>query len=67
MRLTVARLKGAALHPPHNGQMLSEGVALGAIQIPPQGQPIILFVDAQTTGGYPVIASVISADRRAAS
>ena len=56
------RLKGAALHPPHDGQMLSEGVALGAIQIPPQGQPIILFVDAQTTGGYPVIASVISAD-----
>jgi antagonist of KipI len=56
------RLKGAPLHPPHNGQMLSEGVALGAIQIPGAGQPIILFVDAQTTGGYPVIASVISAD-----
>ena len=56
------RLKGVSLHPPHDGQMLSEGVALGAIQIPPAGQPIILFVDAQTTGGYPVIASVISAD-----
>ena len=56
------RLKGALLHPPHNGQMLSEGVALGALQIPPAGEPIILFVDAQTTGGYPVIGSVISAD-----
>ena len=56
------RLKGAALRPPHGGQMLSEGVALGAIQIPPAGEPIILFVDAQTTGGYPVVASVISAD-----
>ena len=56
------RLKGVPLLPPHNGQMLSEGVALGAIQIPPAGEPIILFVDAQTTGGYPVIGSVISAD-----
>jgi biotin-dependent carboxylase-like uncharacterized protein len=56
------RLSGPPLHPPHEGQMLSEGVALGAIQVPPGGDPIILFVDAQTTGGYPVIASVISAD-----
>ena len=56
------RLKGAPLHPPHNGQMLSEGVALGALQVPPAGEPIILFADAQTTGGYPVIASIISAD-----
>lgn len=56
------RLGGPALCPPHDGQMLSEGVALGAIQVPPSGEPIILFVDAQTTGGYPVIASVISAD-----
>jgi antagonist of KipI len=56
------RLSGPPLHPPHDGQMLSEGVALGAIQIPPSGEPIILFVDAQTTGGYPVIASVITAD-----
>ena len=56
------RLAGPALNPPHGGQMLSEGVALGAIQVPSSGEPIILFVDAQTTGGYPVIASVISAD-----
>lgn len=57
------RLKsGVPLYPPHEGQMLSEGVALGAVQVPPLGEPIILFVDSQTTGGYPVIASVISAD-----
>ena len=42
--------------------MISEGVALGAIQIPESGQPIILFVEQQTTGGYPKIANVISAD-----
>src|SRR4029077_7172872 len=44
------------------GEMISEGVALGAIQVPEGGQPIILFVEQQTTGGYPKIASVISAD-----
>jgi allophanate hydrolase subunit 2 len=37
-------------------------VALGAIQVPPDGQPIILFVEHQTTGGYPKPANVISAD-----
>jgi antagonist of KipI len=42
--------------------MLTEGVALGAVQIPPDGQPIILFVEHQTTGGYPKPANVISAD-----
>jgi antagonist of KipI len=42
--------------------MISEGVPLGAIQAPPDGQPIILFVEHQTTGGYPKPANVISAD-----
>jgi len=42
--------------------MISEGVALGAVQVPEGGQPIILFVEQQTTGGYPKIANVISAD-----
>ncbi|HEY1340100.1 MAG TPA: biotin-dependent carboxyltransferase family protein [Bryobacteraceae bacterium] len=55
------RLRGTALPSPPGG-MLSEGVALGAIQIPPDGQPIILFVEHQTTGGYPKPANVISAD-----
>ncbi len=42
--------------------MVTEGVALGAIQVPAGGQPIILSVEQQTTGGYPKIANVISAD-----
>ena len=45
-----------------SGEMISEGVALGAVQVPEGGQPIILFVEQQTTGGYPKIANVISAD-----
>jgi antagonist of KipI len=44
------------------GEMISEGVSLGAIQIAAGGQPIILFVEQQTTGGYAKIANVISAD-----
>ncbi len=55
------RLKGAPLAA-HAGQMVSEGVPLGAVQAPPDGQPIILFVEHQTTGGYPKPATVISAD-----
>jgi antagonist of KipI len=55
------RLRGPALDR-HSGHMLTEGVPLGAIQVPPDGQPIILFVEHQTTGGYPKIANVISAD-----
>lgn len=44
------------------GEMISEGVSLGAIQVPESGMPIILFVEQQTTGGYPKIVNVISAD-----
>jgi antagonist of KipI len=43
-------------------ELISEGVALGAVQIPESGQPIILFVEQQTAGGYPKIANVISTD-----
>jgi KipI family sensor histidine kinase inhibitor len=55
------RLHGTALAAPGGG-MISEGVALGAIQVPPDGQPIILFVEHQTSGGYPKPANVIAAD-----
>jgi antagonist of KipI len=44
------------------GEMISEGVSLGAVQVPKGGSPIILFVEQQTTGGYAKIANVISAD-----
>jgi biotin-dependent carboxylase-like uncharacterized protein len=56
------RLDGAAVPARGGAEMISEGVALGAVQIPEGGQPIILFVEQQTTGGYPKIANVISAD-----
>ncbi len=57
------RLRGAAIPSPAGG-MLTEGTPLGAVQVPPDGQPIILFVEHQTTGGYPKPANVISADFR---
>jgi biotin-dependent carboxylase-like uncharacterized protein len=57
------RLRGPAIPSPP-GHMLTEGVPLGAVQVPPDGQPIVLFVEHQTTGGYPKPASVISADFR---
>jgi len=57
------RLRGQAIASAA-GQMLTEGAPLGAVQVPPDGQPIILFVEHQTTGGYPKPANVISADFR---
>jgi antagonist of KipI len=56
------RLEGPPIPLDASREMLSEGVSLGAIQVPPSGQPIILFVEQQTTGGYPKVANVISAD-----
>ncbi|MSV30117.1 MAG: biotin-dependent carboxyltransferase [Bryobacterales bacterium] len=56
------RLEGPCVEHRERGRLLTEGAALGAIQVPPDGQPIILFVEHQTTGGYPKIANVIAAD-----
>lgn len=56
------RLKGDAVTQREQAQLLTDGIPLGAIQVPPDGQPIILFVDQQTAGGYPKIASAIAAD-----
>jgi antagonist of KipI len=56
------RLDGTPLPEGAHGEMISEGVSLGAIQIAAGGLPIILFVEQQTTGGYAKIANVISAD-----
>ncbi len=56
------RLEGCATPCANSAHMITEGVSTGALQIPPGGQPIILFVDQQTTGGYPKIANVIAAD-----
>ncbi|MDN3611595.1 biotin-dependent carboxyltransferase family protein [Vibrio ostreicida] len=52
--------KGTVPPPPH--EYLSEGIALGAIQVPPNGQPIILLNDRQTIGGYPKIGCVARID-----
>jgi antagonist of KipI len=56
------RLEGDAILADRRSELITEGVSLGAIQVPADGQPIILFVDQQTTGGYPKIANVASAD-----
>jgi antagonist of KipI len=56
------RLEGTPLPIDSHGEMITEGVSLGALQITPAGLPIILFVEQQTTGGYAKIANVISAD-----
>jgi antagonist of KipI len=56
------RLQGTPIDGQVSGHTISEGVSLGAIQVPAGGQPIILFVEQQTAGGYPKIANVISAD-----
>ena len=56
------RLEGTALDGSPAREMITEGVSLGAVQVTPSGQPIILFVEQQTTGGYPKIANIIAAD-----
>ncbi len=56
------RLKGPEIV--HQGAtgIISDGIPLGAVQIPPDRQPIVMMADRQTIGGYPKIATVISSD-----
>lgn len=56
------RLGGALLESSGATEMLSDATPLGSLQVPASGQPILLMADRQTTGGYPKIATVISAD-----
>jgi biotin-dependent carboxylase-like uncharacterized protein len=56
------RLDGPRLGQVGSRELLTEGVCWGAIQAPSGGQPIVLLVEHQTTGGYPKIANVIAAD-----
>ncbi|PWU60586.1 allophanate hydrolase [Micromonospora globispora] len=53
-----ARLAGAALPRAVTGELPSEGLVLGAVQVPADGQPLIFLADHPTTGGYPVIGVV---------
>ncbi|GIM28036.1 KipI antagonist [Clostridium polyendosporum] len=56
------RLKGSTLELSQPLEMISEAVSFGTIQVPPDGNPIVLLADRQTTGGYPKIAQVASVD-----
>ena len=56
------RLEGIAMKNIVNTNIRSEGITKGAIQVPADGQPIILLTDYPTIGGYPKIANIISAD-----
>ncbi|HXW63898.1 MAG TPA: biotin-dependent carboxyltransferase family protein [Burkholderiaceae bacterium] len=56
------RLEGPRLALREPLEMISEAVAFGTVQVPPDGNPIVLMADRQTTGGYPKIASVASVD-----
>jgi antagonist of KipI len=56
------RLEGRPLAHVDRADILSDATAIGSIQVPASGQPILLMADRQTTGGYPKIATVIGAD-----
>lgn len=56
------RLEGAALAHARQTEMISDATPMGALQVPPSGQPILLMADRQTAGGYPMIVTVITAD-----
>lgn len=56
------RFDGPALTLTKKFELLSEAVTFGTVQIPPSGKPIILMADRQTTGGYPKMVQVITAD-----
>jgi len=56
------RLEGPPLVQPDRSDILSDATPIGSLQVPPSGQPIMLMADRQTTGGYPKIGTVISAD-----
>ncbi len=56
------RLKGPAITHARGHDIVSDGIPLGGVQVPGEGQPIVLLVDRQTTGGYTKIATVIGVD-----
>lgn len=56
------RLDGPFIAPKETSDIISDGIAYGAVQVPSHGKPIVLLSDRQTTGGYAKIATVITAD-----
>jgi len=57
-----SRLQGPVLAHKFGADIISDATPLGALQVPASGQPVLLMADRQTTGGYPKIATVITAD-----
>lgn len=57
-----ARLDGPMLARAHAGELVSQAVVAGSVQVPPDGRPVVLLAERQTIGGYPQIAHIISAD-----
>jgi antagonist of KipI len=56
------RLEGPPLIHKRKTELISEGMTMGAIQIPSNGQPIVMMADSPTAGGYPKVGAVTSAD-----
>lgn len=56
------RLDGTVIKHKKDGNIISDGISLGAVQVPSEGKPIIMLADRQTTGGYTKIANVITVD-----
>ncbi|MEU6406476.1 biotin-dependent carboxyltransferase family protein [Streptomyces sp. NPDC046985] len=61
------RIEGPALARAREGELPSEGMVLGAVQVPPDGGPVVFLADHPTTGGYPVIGVVRARDLPAAA
>jgi biotin-dependent carboxylase-like uncharacterized protein len=59
---TGVRLDGPALPRARTGELASEGVVPGAVQVPPDGRPVVFLANCPTTGGYPVVGVVREAD-----
>jgi antagonist of KipI len=57
-----ARLRGPRIEHARGHDIISDGIALGSVQVPGDGQPIVLLVDRQSTGGYTKLATVFSCD-----
>ena len=56
------RMEGPVIEHKNGGDIISDGIAFGAIQVPGAGKPILMLADHQTTGGYAKIATVIAPD-----
>jgi len=57
-----SRLRGPRIEHARGHDIISDGIAFGSIQVPGDGQPIVLLVDRQSTGGYTKVATICSSD-----